>query len=122
MGNTANENVIQKPVCWIPDDALRMIQDPQRIRVLGVPLITYDGENTTPLYLNPPEKTWIDPNDKAQKQYLPHIGEQVLFCHKEKIYIGKHTGGSFKAMTPPFAHFGTWDCHWMYPPAAKGKQ
>lgn len=59
---------------------------------------------------------WTNPNDKTQAQFLPHIGEQVLFCHGGKVYLGKHTGGSFKAMTPPFAHFDTWGCLWMYPP------
>lgn len=58
---------------------------------------------------------WIDPNDKAQKQYLPHIGERVLFKHDGCVYLGKHTGGSFKAEYPLGKTFGTWDCKWMYP-------
>jgi len=60
---------------------------------------------------------WIDPNDKAQKQYLPHIGERVLFKHDGRVYLGKHTGGSFKAEYPFGKTFGTWDCKWMYPSA-----
>ena len=32
--------------------------------------------------------TWINPNDKTQKQYLPWIGEKVLFCHGGKVYYG----------------------------------
>lgn len=65
------------------------------------------------------EPLWIDPNDKTQQQYLPHIGEPVLFCHKGTTYYGKHTGASFVSGVG-FAqkHFNTWHCHWMYPPAA----
>lgn len=67
------------------------------------------------------EPQWIDPNDKTQRQYLPHIGEPVMFCHMGKTYYGKQTGGSFVSGVG-FAqkHFNTWDCHWMYPPAAHG--
>lgn len=61
---------------------------------------------------------WIDPNDKTQKQFLPHIGERVLFCHAGKTYYGKHTGGSFISFTNPGNYYPTWDCHWMYPPKA----
>ena len=62
---------------------------------------------------------WIDPNDKTQKQYLPYIGERVLFCHKGHVYFGKHTGGSFQSGHGATAmDFMTWDCRWMYPPAA----
>lgn len=62
---------------------------------------------------------WIDPNDKTQKQFLPHIGEPVLFCHEGVTYYGIHTGGSFKAGQGVTARlFGTWDCMWMYKPAA----
>lgn len=65
---------------------------------------------------------WIDPNDKTQKQFLPHIGEPVLFCHDGVTYYGVHTGGSFKAGQGVTARtFGTWDCLWMYPPAAAQK-
>lgn len=63
----------------------------------------------------PVPQGWIDPNDKAQKQYLPHIGERVLFKHDGCVYLGKHTGGSFKAEYPLGKTFGTWDCKWMYP-------
>ncbi|MDH0371782.1 hypothetical protein N7340_08355 [Comamonas aquatica] len=65
----------------------------------------------------PVPQGWIDPNDKAQKQYLPHIGERVLFKHDGRVYLGKHTGGSFKAEYPFGKTFGTWDCKWMYPSA-----
>jgi len=67
------------------------------------------------------EPQWIDPNDKTQQQYLPHIGEPVLFCHKGTTYYGKHMGGGFVSGIG-FAqkHFNTWHCHWMYPPAAHG--
>lgn len=66
--------------------------------------------------------SWIDPNDKTQKQFLPHIGEPVLFCHGGVTYYGVHTGGSFKAGHGVTARlFGTWDCMWMYPPTAAQK-
>lgn len=65
----------------------------------------------------PVPQGWIDPNDKAQKQYLPHIGDRVLFKHDGRVYLGKHTGGSFKAEYPFGKTFGTWDCMWMYPSA-----
>lgn len=62
---------------------------------------------------------WIDPNDKTQKQYLPNIGEPVLFCHRGVTYYGKHTGGSFQSgMGFAAKNFNTWQCRWMYPPAA----
>lgn len=67
----------------------------------------------------PAQRTWIDPNDKTQKQYLPHIGEPVLFCHGGKIYTGKHTGGSFQSEVTN-QYFNTWECHWMYLPSAHG--
>ena len=60
---------------------------------------------------------WIDPNDKTRAQYLPHIGEAVLFKHSGRVYTGKHTGGSFKADYPLGKSFTTWDCVWMYPAA-----
>lgn len=63
---------------------------------------------------------WTDPNDKTQKQFLPHIGERVLFCHAGKTYYGKHTGGSFISFTNPGKNYPTWECFWMYPPAASG--
>lgn len=62
---------------------------------------------------------WINPNDKSQAQYLPHIGEKVLFCHGGETYFGTHTGGSFKYGHGVCAmYFPTWDCFWMYPPKA----
>ena len=60
---------------------------------------------------------WIDPNDKTQKQYLPHIGEPVLFCHKGKTYCGHHNGGLFQNQEK---YFDTWECRWMPLPAAHG--
>lgn len=66
----------------------------------------------------PAQLTWVDPNDKTQKQYLPHIGEPVLFCHGVKTYTGKHTGGSFKSDVTN-QYFNTWECRWMYLPAAR---
>ena len=78
-----------------------------------------------PLFLapQPPAKAhveqkqsgWINPNNKSQKQFLPHIGEAVLLKHDGRVYTGKHTGGSFKADFPLGKHFDTWDCLWMYP-------
>ena len=65
---------------------------------------------------------WINPNDKTQKQYLPHIGEKVLFCYDGVTYYGKHTGGSFHSFLHPRRWFNTWDCLWMYPPKAKDVQ
>lgn len=67
----------------------------------------------------PAQRTWVDPNDKAQKQYLPHIGELVLFCHGGNTYTGKHTGGSFQSEVTN-QYFNTWECRWMYLPAAHG--
>lgn len=58
---------------------------------------------------------WINPNNKSQKQFLPHIGEAILFKHDWRVYTGKHTGGSFKADFQLGKHFDTWDCLWMYP-------
>ena len=72
-------------------------------------------EHTSP----PAQRKWLDPNDKTQKQYLPHIGEPVLFCHKGMTYVGKHTGGSFQSEVTN-QYFNTWECHWMYLPAAYG--
>lgn len=63
---------------------------------------------------------WIDPNDKTQTQFLPHIGEQVLFKIGGRVYTGKHTGGSFKADYPLGRLFNTWRCLWMYPSALDG--
>ena len=64
---------------------------------------------------------WINPNDKTRKQYLPHIGEKVLFCHAGVTYYGKHTGGAFQSFNPP-RMFETWICLWMYPPKAREAQ
>lgn len=62
---------------------------------------------------------WIDPNDKTQEQYLPWIGEKVLFCFGGKTYYGHHTGGSFQTGQGATAkNFNTWRCKWMYPPVA----
>lgn len=62
---------------------------------------------------------WINPNDKTQAQYLPHIGEPCLFAYEGKVYYGIHTGGSFrtgKGVTSK--SFGTWDCRWIPIPEA----
>lgn len=75
-------------------------------------------EHVKPL-AQPAQRTWVDPNDKTQKQYLPHIGELVLFCHGGKTYTGKHTGGSFQSEITN-QYFNTWECRWMYLPAAHG--
>jgi hypothetical protein len=75
------------------------------------------------LYTTPQQRKplWIDPNDKTQTQFLPHIGEPILFCHKGKTYYGRHTGGSFRTGQGITAiDFITWSCHWMYLPAAHG--
>ena len=65
---------------------------------------------------------WTDPNDKTQRQYLPWIGEAVLFCHDGVTYYGQHTGGSFHTGLGVTArNFNTWECRWMYPPAAMQK-
>jgi hypothetical protein len=73
------------------------------------------------MFTTPPaaQRQWVDPNDKTQEQYLPHIGEPVLFCHEGKTYMGKHTGGSFQSEVTN-QYFNTWFCHWMYLPAAHG--
>lgn len=62
---------------------------------------------------------WIDPNDKTQRKYLPHIGEPCLFAHGGRVYYGRHTGGSFQAgQGVTSRYFSTWDCVWMPLPAA----
>lgn len=39
---------------------------------------------------------WINPHDKTQKQWLPWIGERVLFQTKSgDVFEGKHGGGSW---------------------------
>ena len=63
------------------------------------------------------DSPWIDPNDKTQKQFLPWVGEKVLFCHAGMTYYGRHTGGGFQSFNPP-KQFNTWSCRWMYPPKA----
>lgn len=63
--------------------------------------------------------TWVNPNDKTQKQYLPWIGEKVLFSHGGQTYYGSHTGGSFvTGQGISSRNFDTWECQWMYPPKA----
>ena len=83
---------------------------------------TITGTGKFEVYAAPPAPAdvarWIDPNDKTQPQYLPHVGERVLFCHDGKTYYGKHTGGSFISFTHPGNTYPTWECHWTYPPKA----
>lgn len=67
----------------------------------------------------PPQWAWIDPNDKTQKQYLPHIGELVLFCHNGKTHTGRYTGESFSSEVTG-QYINTWACRWMHLPAAYG--
>jgi hypothetical protein len=77
------------------------------------------GDTTPPAA----QRQWVNPNEKSQKQFLPHIGEPVLFCHDGVTYFGKHTGGSFttgQGITT--RNFNTWECHWMYPQSAKLKE
>jgi hypothetical protein len=83
-----------------------------------VPLGIVDQLNDAIAATEDGDGPWINPNDKTQGRYLPDIGEPVLFCHDGKTYYGKHTGGCFKASTPPFRIFDTWECRWMYPPRA----
>ena len=104
----------QEPVAWIVED-----QSGERLEWAS-DAHSCHGVPTFPLYTSPPpQRTWVDPNDKTQKQYLPHIGEPVLFCHKGMTYMGKHTGGSFQSEVTN-QYFNTWECHWMYLPAAHG--
>lgn len=64
-------------------------------------------------------REWINPNDKTQAQYLPHIGEPCLFAHGGRVYYGHHTGGSFRSGHGFAAKsFSTWDCFWMPMPEA----
>ena len=95
-------------------------------REVGYPLVEYEGTPYIPPLLEmlletvaASQRTWVDPNNKTQKQYLPHIGEPVLFCHGGKTYTGKHTGGSFQSEVTN-QYFNIWECHWMYLPAAHG--
>lgn len=96
------------------ETAVWEITDPSLIKFASAVLAKW---GTPPPFVREPQ--WIDPNNKTQQQYLPHIGEPVLFCHKGTTYYGKHTGASFVSGVG-FAqkHFNTWHCHWMYPPAA----
>lgn len=65
---------------------------------------------------------WIDPNDKTQEKFLPHIGEKILFCCDGVVRYGHHTGGSFQSGYGATAnHFPTWDCYWMPLPVAKAR-
>jgi hypothetical protein len=76
-----------------------------------------------PLYTTPQQRKplWIDPNEKSQAKFLPNIGEPVLFCHNGKTYYGRHTGGSFQyGAGVTKRDFNTWECRWMYLPAAHG--
>jgi len=39
---------------------------------------------------------WVNPHDKTQKQWLPWIGERVIFQTKTgEVFEGKHGGGSW---------------------------
>lgn len=68
-----------------------------------------------------PLTEWIDTNDKTQERFLPNIGEPILFCHDGKTYYGRHNGGSFQyGYGVTKRYFNTWECHWMYFPAAHG--
>jgi len=80
-------------------------------------------KDAEPVFDRPQQRKplWIDPNDKTQAQFLPHIGEPVLFCHGGKTYYGRHTGGSFQyGAGVTKRDFNTWECHWMPIPAAHG--
>lgn len=64
-------------------------------------------------------EAWIDPNDKTQKQFLPHIGETVLFCCGGNTYWGRHDGKYFvSGFGVTSLEATTEECHWMYPPKA----
>ena len=111
----AEQPAQQEPVAWIDMSQWPPIR--WRDGMLRKDVDQFDGQG---LYTSPPaQRTWVDPNDKTQKQYLPHIGEPVLFCHKGTTYMGKHTGGSFQVEVTN-QYFNTWECHWMYLPAAHG--
>ena len=85
----------------------------------GGELEAHPEENASPVVPQCEPVAWIDPNDKTQAQYLPHIGEKVLFCHDGVTYYGNHTGGCFRTGLGITSNaFNTWECHWMYPPAA----
>jgi hypothetical protein len=72
-----------------------------------------------PVHTKDLTEKWIDPNDKSQQQYLPHIGEKVLFCCDGEVYYGHHTGGAFqKGHGITKSLFPTWDCMWMHLPTA----
>lgn len=58
---------------------------------------------------------WIDPNDKSQKQSLPHPSERILFKHDGHVYTGYRTGDSFKSEYPLGQRFPASDCLWMRP-------
>ena len=71
--------------------------------------------------LEAPVQTWINPNDKTQRRFLPDIGDKVLFCNGGRVYYGHHTGGGFRTgQGVATKYFGTWDCHWMPIPPAHG--
>ena len=137
MDQTAHDTTppaapVQEPVAWV--DLLKAAEQIVKEKFLykrfigGTPLAndipcwmaTFAQEHATPPAA---QRQWVDPNEKSQKQFLPHIGEPVLFCHDGVTYFGKHTGGSFttgQGITT--RNFNTWECHWMYPPSAKLKE
>lgn len=75
------------------------------------------GVKMPPAICEKDDEKWINPNYKTQGQYLPWIGEEVLFTHEGKTYYGKHTGARFVS-GHGFAkkEFVTWECKWMYLP------
>ena len=66
---------------------------------------------------------WSNPNDRAQAQWLPWIGEKCLFSHGGKTYYGHHTGSCFKTGRGCTAnYFLTNTCLWMYLPQVEPAQ
>jgi len=89
------------------------------VEIVNAVIAKFKEKNTPPVVPQGDLVAWIDPNDKTQAQYLPHIGEKVLFCHDGVTYFGNHTGGCFRTgLGITSKDFNTWECHWMYPPAA----
>ncbi len=120
------------PVVWVHSDELDELSHCNGMSVWAENAQVHTEDSITnqllpngylPLYTTPQQRKplWIDPNDKTQAQFLPHIGEPVLFCHGGKTYYGRHTGGSFQyGAGVTKRDFNTWECRWMYLPAAHG--
>ena len=127
LGQITQPAPVQEPVAWMFEDDednghKTFRQTPPSPEVVAY-LAKWNRPEWVPIYTAPSQRKplWIDPNDKTQTKFLPNIGEPVLFCHNSKTYYGRHTGGSFQCGAGVTKrNFNTWECRWMYLPAAHG--